>query len=136
MSTPTTVHDLIIVGSGPAGYTAGIYAGRAGFSPLILAGSITAGGALMNTLEVENFPGFPDGILGPDLMAKMQEQAEKFGADIEFDDAVTLDLDGDVKTITTGSEETYQARTVLLALGSEYRHLGVDGEERLAGRGV
>jgi thioredoxin reductase (NADPH) len=129
-------HDLIIVGSGPAGYTAALYAARAGFAPLVLAGSVTAGGALMNTTDVENFPGFPDGILGPELMESLQKQAEKFGAQIVWDDAVELNLAGDVKTIRTGNGETYTARAVILATGSAYRELGIDDEKRLSGRGV
>jgi len=135
MSTPTT-HDLIIIGSGPSGYTAAVYAARAGLAPLVLAGSVTAGGALMNTTEVENFPGFPDGIMGPELMENLQKQAEKFGATIEWDDAVAVDLTGDVKTVETGSGETFTARAVILALGSAYRELGLENEKRLSGRGV
>ncbi|MDR2722219.1 MAG: thioredoxin-disulfide reductase [Cellulomonadaceae bacterium] len=130
------IYDVAIVGSGPAGYTAAIYAARAGLSPLVIAGSVTAGGALMNTTEVENFPGFPAGIMGPDLMAAMQEQAEKFGAQVEWDDVETATLDGDVKTLVTGGGDTYQARAVILATGSAYRQLGIDGEQRLSGRGV
>ena len=135
MSTDA-IRDLIIVGSGPAGYTAALYAARAGFAPLVLAGSVTAGGALMNTTDVENFPGFPDGILGPELMESMQKQAEKFGAEILWDDVTGLDLAGDVKTITTGNGETFTARAVILATGSAYRELGIDDEKRLSGRGV
>lgn len=130
------VHDLVIVGSGPAGYTAAIYAARAGLEPLVLAGSITAGGALMNTTDVENFPGFPDGVLGPDLMEKMQQQAEKFGATVEWDDAENVELTGDIKTITTGGGDVLQARSVILATGSAYRELGLPDEKRLSGRGV
>ena len=128
--------DLIIVGSGPAGYTAALYAARAGIAPIVLAGSVTAGGALMNTTEVENFPGFPDGILGPELMEAMQKQAEKFGADVVWDDATRLDLTGPNKIVTTGSGETYSARAVILATGSAYRQLGLEDEKRLSGRGV
>jgi len=135
MSNGTT-HDLIIIGSGPTGYTAAIYAARAGLAPLVLAGSVTAGGALMNTTEVENFPGFPDGIMGPELMENLQKQAEKFGATIEWDDATSVDLTGPVKTVETGGGETYRARAVILALGSAYRELGLDNEKRLSGRGV
>lgn len=134
--TQTPIHDVVIVGSGPAGYTAAIYAARAGFTPYVLAGSITAGGALMNTTEVENFPGFPEGIMGPDLMQNMQQQAEKFGAIIEWDDATELQLDGPVKTIVTGGGETLQAKTVILATGSAYREIGIEDEKRLSGRGV
>ena len=134
--TATTVHDVVIVGSGPAGYTAAIYAARAGFNPLVLAGSITAGGALMNTTDVENFPGFPEGIMGPDLMENMQKQAERFGATIEWDDAEELNLEGDIKTIVTGGGDTISAKTVILATGSAYRELGLPDEKRLSGRGV
>ena len=129
------IHDVVIVGSGPAGYTAAIYAARAQLNPVILAGSVTAGGALMNTTEVENYPGFIEGIMGPELMNQMQEQAERFGADIRYEDVTALELEGDVKRITT-SDGAYEARTVIISTGSEYRHLGVDGEERLSGHGV
>ncbi|UZN03361.1 thioredoxin-disulfide reductase [Cellulomonas sp. S1-8] len=134
--TPTDVHDLVVVGSGPAGYTAAIYAARAGLAPVVLAGSVTAGGALMNTTEVENFPGFPDGIQGPELMDSMQKQAEKFGAQVLWDDATSLDLTGDVKVVTTGSGDVFRARSVILATGSAYRELGLPDEKRLSGRGV
>jgi len=133
-TTPT--HELIIVGSGPDGYTAAVYAARAGLAPLVLAGSITAGGALMNTTEVENFPGFVDGIMGPELMENMQKQAERFGAQIEWDDAVSLELDGPVKVVTTGNGDVFSARAVILATGSAYRELGLEDEKRLSGRGV
>ncbi|MGC5617705.1 thioredoxin-disulfide reductase [Georgenia sp. Z1491] len=129
------VRDVIIIGSGPAGYTAAIYAARAELRPLVIAGELDAGGALMNTTEVENFPGFPDGIMGPDLMDKMQIQAEKFGAEVVFATATAVDLTGAVKTVTT-DEATYRARSVILANGSAYRKLGLDDEERLTGRGV
>ena len=129
------IHDVVIVGSGPAGYTAAIYAARAPLNPVILAGSVTAGGALMNTTEVENYPGFVTGIMGPELMTQMQEQAERFGADIRYEDVTALELEGDVKRITT-SDGVYEARTVIISTGSEYRHLGIDGEERLSGHGV
>lgn len=129
------IHDVVIVGSGPAGYTAAIYAARAQLNPVILAGSVTAGGALMNTTEVENYPGFVTGIMGPELMNQMQEQAERFGADIRYEDVTALELEGDVKRITT-SDGVYEARTVIISTGSEYRHLGIDGEERLSGHGV
>ncbi|GIG20702.1 thioredoxin reductase [Cellulomonas chitinilytica] len=132
----STVRDLIIVGSGPAGYTAAIYAARAGLAPLVVAGSVTAGGALMNTTEVENFPGFPDGIQGPELMDNLQKQAEKFGAEVLWDDAVSLSLDGPVKTVVTGGGDTFQARAIILSTGSAYRELGLDDEKRLSGRGV
>jgi len=130
------IRDLVIIGSGPAGYTAAIYAARANLAPVVLAGSVTAGGALMNTTEVENFPGFPDGLMGPDLMDKMQAQAERFGALVEFDDAVAVDLTGEVKTVTTGAGRTYAARAVVLATGSAYRELGLENERRLSGHGV
>ena len=129
------IHDVVIVGSGPAGYTAAIYAARAQLNPVILAGSVTAGGALMNTTEVENYPGFVTGIMGPELMTQMQEQAERFGTDIRYEDVTALELEGDVKRITT-SDDVYEARTVIISTGSEYRHLGIDGEERLSGHGV
>lgn len=129
------IHDVVIVGSGPAGYTAAIYAARAQLNPVILAGSVTAGGALMNTTEVENYPGFVTGIMGPELMTQMQEQAERFGADIRYEDVTALELEGDVKRITT-SDGVYEARTIIISTGSEYRHLGIDGEERLSGHGV
>ena len=129
------IHDVVIVGSGPAGYTAAIYAARAQLNPVVLAGSVTAGGALMNTTEVENYPGFIKGIMGPELMNQMQEQAERFGTDIRYEDVTALELEGDVKRITT-SDDVYEARTVIISTGSEYRHLGIDGEERLSGHGV
>ena len=127
---------VLIVGSGPAGYTAAIYAARAGFAPIVIAGSLTAGGALMNTTEVENYPGFPEGVLGPDLMAKMQEQAEKFGAEVVWDDVETFDLTATPKSVTTAMGEVYTGDAVILATGSEYRKLGVPGEKELSGRGV
>ncbi|PFG36910.1 thioredoxin reductase (NADPH) [Flavimobilis soli] len=130
------VLDVVIIGSGPAGYTAAIYAARAGLAPLVLAGSVTAGGALMNTTEVENFPGFPSGVMGPELMSNMQEQAEKFGAKVEWDDATSVDLAGPVKVIVTGNGDTYRTRSVILATGSAYRRLGLPDEDRLSGRGV
>ncbi|PFG39793.1 thioredoxin reductase (NADPH) [Georgenia soli] len=130
------VRDVIIVGSGPAGYTAAVYAARANLRPVVFAGSVTAGGALMNTTEVENFPGFPEGILGPELMENMQKQAERFGAEIRYEDVVAVDLSGDVKTVTTDDDETFAARAVILANGSAYRELGLEGEKRLSGRGV
>lgn len=131
----TNIRDVVIVGSGPAGYTAAIYTARAGLKPLILAGVLDAGGALMTTTEVENFPGFPEGIQGPELMENMREQAERFGAQVEYEDAVELKLEGDIKEIKTDSE-TYYAKSVILALGSEYRKLGLEGESVYSGKGV
>lgn len=128
--------ELVIIGSGPAGYTAAVYAARAGLAPVVIAGSVTAGGALMTTTEVENFPGFIDGVQGPELMESMRQQAERFGARILLDDAVRVDLDGPVKTIETGAGETFRARAVILAMGSAYRKLSLPDEERLTGRGV
>ncbi|KQQ99839.1 thioredoxin reductase [Arthrobacter sp. Leaf141] len=128
--------QLIIIGSGPAGYTAAIYAARAGLAPLVLAGSVTAGGALMNTTEVENFPGFPGGIQGPELMDGLQEQAEKFGATVVFDDVTEVSLTGRLKTVVTGAGETHQAPAVILATGSAYKELGLPEEKKLSGHGV
>ncbi len=131
-----SVHEIVIIGSGPAGYTAAVYAARAGLEPIVVAGSVTAGGALMNTTEVENFPGFVDGIMGPELMENMQKQAERFGATILYDDVVSVDLDGPVKTVITGNGETFLARAVILAMGSAYRELGLPEEKALSGHGV
>jgi thioredoxin reductase (NADPH) len=131
----TEVRNVIIVGSGPAGYTAAVYAARASLQPLVFEGSVTAGGALMNTTEVENFPGFRDGIMGPALMDEMRAQAERFGAELVSDDIVSMDLTGDVKTVSTATD-TYSARSVILATGSAYRKLGLPREEELSGRGV
>jgi len=128
--------ELVIVGSGPAGYTAAVYAARAGLEPVVLAGSVTAGGALMTTTEVENFPGFVDGVQGPDLMESMRAQAERFGARILLDDAISVDLDGPIKIIETGAGETFRARAVILTMGSAYRKLGLPEEERLTGHGL
>jgi thioredoxin reductase (NADPH) len=130
------VRQIIIIGSGPAGFTAAIYAARANLKPLLIASSVEAGGELMNTTEVENFPGFPDGIQGPELMQKMQEQAERFGTEVVYDDVTELELTGPTKTITLGSGETHEALAVIFATGSAYRKLGLDDEERLSGRGV
>lgn len=127
--------EIIIIGSGPAGYTAAIYAARAGLNPLVLAGAIDAGGALMTTTEVENFPGFPKGVLGPDLMDSMREQAERFGAQIIFDDVTEVALEGDVKTVCT-FDSRFEAKAVVVATGSAYRKLNVPGEEEFSGRGV
>ncbi|WP_248242485.1 thioredoxin-disulfide reductase [Microbacterium kunmingense] len=130
------MRHVIIIGSGPAGYTAAIYAARANLEPLVIASSVEAGGELMNTTEVENFPGFPEGIQGPELMAKMQEQAEKFGAEVVYDDVVSLDLDGDVKRVTLGSGASHEAESIVFATGSAPRKIGIEGESRLSGRGV
>ncbi len=130
------VRDVIIVGSGPAGYTAAIYCARDGLKPLVLEGSIDAGGALMNTTDVENFPGFPEGIMGPDLMANMRAQAERFGAELVTDDAVRLDLGGDVKQVEDSDGNIYLAKTVILAMGSGYRKLGLEDETTYSGKGV
>ncbi len=130
------VRDVVIIGSGPAGYTAAIYAARAGLAPVVLAGAVTAGGALMNTTEVENFPGFVEGVMGPDLMETMQKQAERFGAEVVYDDAVEVDLTKPLKTVVAGNGTTYGARAVILATGSAYRELGLDDEKRLSGHGV
>ena len=130
------VRDVVIIGSGPAGYTAAVYAARARLAPVLLEGSVTAGGALMNTTEVENYPGYADGILGPDLMDQMRRQAERFGAELVTDDAVEVALDGPVKTVVDGTGRSYHARTVILAMGSGYRELGLPDEKRLSGHGV
>jgi thioredoxin reductase (NADPH) len=130
------VRQVIIIGSGPAGFTAAIYAARANLEPLVVASSVEVGGELMNTTDVENFPGFPEGIQGPDLMTKMQEQAERFGAEILYDDVTELDLEGPVKTVKLGSGAVHEASSVIFATGSAYRKLGLPGEERLSGRGV
>ena len=131
-----TIHELIIIGSGPAGYTAAIYAARAALNPVVFEGALDSGGALMNTTEVENFPGFPDGVMGPDLMDQMRSQAEKFGAQLISDDAEAVDLTGKVKKVTDSAGKVWEAKAVILAMGSGYRTLGVEGEERLSGRGV
>ena len=131
-----TVNELIIIGSGPAGYTAAIYAARAALNPVVFEGALDSGGALMNTTEVENFPGFPDGVMGPDLMGQMRSQAERFGAKLVTDDAEAVDLTGEVKKVTDSAGKVWEAKAVILAMGSGYRKLGVDGEERLSGRGV
>lgn len=130
------MRQLIIIGSGPAGYTAAIYAARANLSPLLIASSVEAGGELMNTTEVENYPGFPEGVQGPALMALFQAQAERFGTEIVLDDAVKFELEGDVKKVTLGSGVVEEALSVIYATGSAYRKLGVEGEDRLSGRGV
>jgi len=130
------LRDVIIVGSGPAGYTAAIYAARADLKPLVFEGSITAGGALMNTTEVENYPGFPEGIQGPELMDSLRSQAERFGAELITDDVTAMDLTGPVKSVTDSEGNTFSARAVILAMGSSYRKLGLDDEDRLSGHGV
>ena len=131
-----TVHELIIIGSGPAGYTAAIYAARAALNPVVFEGALDSGGALMNTTEVENFPGFPDGVMGPDLMDQMRSQAEKFGAQLISDDVEAVDLTGKVKKVTDSAGTVWEAKAVILAMGSGYRKLGVEGEKQLSGRGV
>jgi thioredoxin reductase (NADPH) len=131
----TEVRDVIVIGSGPAGYTAALYTARARLSPLVFEGSVTSGGALMNTTDVENFPGFPDGVLGPDLMDQLRKQAERFGAELLAEDVTEVDLMATPKVIRAG-EDTYLARSVIIATGSGYRELGVPGEKRLSGHGV
>lgn len=130
------VHEVVIVGSGPAGYTAAVYAARAQLDPVLYEGSVTAGGALMNTTEVENFPGFEHGIMGPDLMDQMRKQALRFGANLVTDDITEMKLDGDVKILVDGSGNTIKARAVILAMGSAYKEIGLTNEKRLSGRGV
>ena len=134
-TTPADVRDVIVIGSGPSGYTAALYSARASLKPLVFEGAVTAGGALMNTTEVENFPGFRDGIMGPALMDEMRAQAERFGAELIPDDVTEVDLTGDVKIVKTATD-TYRARSVILAMGSGYRKLGIAREEELSGRGV
>ena len=135
-SESTEVRNVIIIGSGPAGYTAAIYAARANLRPILFEGSVTAGGALMTTTEVENYPGFPAGIMGPDLMDAMRAQAERFGTELIRDDVTEVSLDGTVKTVTDGEGRTWSAHTVILAMGSAYRQIGLPDEKRLSGRGV
>ena len=130
------VRNVIIIGSGPAGYTAAIYAARAQINPLLFEGSVTAGGALMNTTEVENFPGFENGIMGPQLMEDMRAQAVRFGAEIITDDVTQIDVDGDIKSVTDGAGNVHQAHTLILSMGSGYRELGLPDEKRLSGHGV
>ncbi len=129
------VRDVIIIGSGPAGYTAALYAARARLNPVVFEGSVTSGGALMNTTDVENFPGFPDGILGPDLMDAVRKQAERFGAELVPDDVTEVDLTANPKVVRVGAD-TFLAKTVIIATGSSYRELGIPGEKRLSGHGV
>jgi len=135
-SSSSNTRNLIIIGSGPAGYTAAVYAARAQLNPLVFEGSVTAGGALMNTTDVENYPGFADGIMGPQLMEDMRKQAERFGAELVTDDVTSVDLSADIKTVTDGSGNTHSAHTVVLAMGSGYRELGLENEKRLSGHGV
>ncbi|MGW9552509.1 thioredoxin-disulfide reductase [Citricoccus zhacaiensis] len=130
------VRDVVIIGSGPAGYTAAIYAARANLNPLVVAGSVTAGGELMNTTDVENFPGFPEGILGPELMGHLEQQATRFGAEVQYEDVVTVDLKASPKVITLGNGSEYRTHAVVLSTGSAYRELGVEGEKRFSGHGV
>ena len=130
------IRNVIIIGSGPAGYTAAVYTARAGLNPLVFAGSVTAGGALMNTTEVENFPGFPEGIMGPDLMDNMQKQAERFGAELVFDDVTAVDLTGPIKKVTDSAGTVHEAHTVIVSTGSAYKELGLPDEKRLSGKGV
>ncbi|MBU6279595.1 MAG: thioredoxin-disulfide reductase [Actinomycetales bacterium] len=138
LGAPSTdvVHDVVVIGSGPSGYTAAIYLARAQLKPVVFEGAVTAGGALMNTTEVENFPGFVDPIMGPDLMNTMRSQAERFGTYFVTDDVTSVDFSGDVRTIVTGSSGTFRARAVVLAMGSGYRELGLPREKELSGRGV
>ena len=130
------VREIIIIGSGPAGYTSAVYAGRAELKPLVFEGAVTAGGALMNTTEVENFPGFEHGIMGPQLMENMRAQALRFGAELITDDVTDVNLDGPIKTVTDGNGNVHQAKAVILAMGSAYREMGVPGEKKLSGHGV
>ena len=130
------MREVIIIGSGPAGFTAGIYTARAGLKPLLIASSVEIGGELMKTTEVENFPGFPDGLMGPDLMANFQAQAERFGTEIMYEDVVEVELKGDVKIVKTGNGQTHEAKTVILATGAAYRELGLPREKELSGHGV
>jgi thioredoxin reductase (NADPH) len=130
------MREIVIIGSGPAGWTAAIYAARAELKPVVVASSVQIGGELMNTTEVENFPGFPEAIMGPDLMMNMQQQAERFGTEVVYDDVVELDLSGDVKTVTLGGGDVIEARSVVFATGSAYRKLGLPDEDRLSGHGV
>jgi thioredoxin reductase (NADPH) len=134
--TTNDLRDVIIIGSGPAGYTAAVYAARANLRPLVFEGSVTAGGALMNTTDVENFPGFPDGIMGPDLMDNLRQQAERFGAELVADDIVEVQLGSEVKVVTDGSGGVHRARAVIIATGSKYREIGLENEKRLSGHGV
>jgi thioredoxin reductase (NADPH) len=136
MSTATNIRNVIVIGSGPAGYTAALYTARASLKPLVFEGAVTAGGALVQTTEVENFPGFRDGIMGPDLMDNMRAQAERFGAELVPDDIVEVDLTGTVKTVTDSTGTVHRAKAVIVATGSQHRKLGLPGEDTLSGRGV
>ena len=139
MSTPEQdrqIRNVVIIGSGPAGYTAAIYTARASLAPVVVAGAVTAGGELMNTTEVENFPGFPEGVQGPELMANLEAQARRFDAEIVFDDVVTADLTSSPKVLTLGDGSQIRAHAVIMTTGSAYRELGVEGEKRLSGHGV
>ncbi|CAN5401582.1 thioredoxin-disulfide reductase [soil metagenome] len=135
MTDTSTIHEVIVIGSGPAGYTAAIYAARANLAPIVFEGT-SFGGALMTTTEVENFPGFKEGITGPELMDEMREQALRFGADLQMEDIESVALDGPVKTVTTAGGEVFRARAVILAMGAAARYLGIPGEQELLGRGV
>ena len=130
------VREVIVIGSGPTGYTAAVYTARANLAPLVFTGSVEAGGALMNTTEVENFPGFPEGIMGPDLMMNMRAQAERFGAELIEEDVVEVDLTGPIKVVKDANGDEYRAKAVILAMGSGYRHLHIPGEDKLSGKGV
>jgi thioredoxin reductase (NADPH) len=130
------LHEVIIIGSGPAGYTAGIYTGRAGLNPLLIASSVEAGGELMKTTEVENYPGFPTGLQGPELMDAFRAQAERFGTEVLLDDVIEVDLKGSVKIVKTGGGKTFEAKTVILATGAAYRELGLPREKELSGYGI
>ena len=130
------MREVIIIGSGPAGYTAAIYAARAQLNPLLIASSVEPGGELMKTTEVENYPGFPEGLMGPDLMANFQAQAERFGTEILFDDVVEVDLKGETKVVITGAGETFEAKSVIISTGAAYRELGLPKEKELSGHGV
>jgi thioredoxin reductase (NADPH) len=132
----TQVREVIIIGSGPAGFTAGIYTARAGLNPLLIASSVEIGGELMKTTEVENFPGFPEGLQGPELMAHFQAQAERFGTEVMYEDVVEVDLKGDIKIVKTGNGQVHEAKTVILATGAAYRELGLPREKELSGHGV
>lgn len=136
MSTAADIRNVIVIGSGPAGYTAALYTARASLKPLVFEGAVTAGGALVQTTEVENFPGFRDGIMGPDLMDNMRAQAERFGAELVPDDVVAVDLTGEVKTVTDSAGTVHRAKAVIVATGSQHRKLGLPGEDALSGRGV